>query len=105
MKKRRSRSSLTSAAMVSGYTPARATWIARSLIRLMPMAPSPSAADLTRILVDRASSCGSALSCSGARWRMTTNAIPLIGGMAPKKVCRALMLPAEPPRPTIGIIR
>ena len=34
----------------------------------------------------------------------TTKAMPLSAGMAAKKPCSAAMLPAEPPRPTIGSI-
>lgn len=33
---------------------------------------------------------------------MTTKAMPVSGGIDSKKACNAGMLPADPPRPTIG---
>jgi hypothetical protein len=52
--------------------------------------------------VERWNNSASVLSCSGDRWRMTTNAMPESTGIALKNSCNALMLPAEPPRPTTG---
>ncbi len=48
------------------------------------------------------STSASVLSCSGDRCRITTKAMPESGGIARKNACSAGMLPAEPPRPTIG---
>lgn len=45
------------------------------------------------------------LICSGARWTMTTNAISMPVGAFSKKVCKAVVPPADAPMPTIGKAR
>ena len=57
---------------------------------------------MTGIVVERCSISASVLSCSDERWMMTTKASPDRPAWRAKNACSAGMLPAEPPRPTIG---
>lgn len=42
------------------------------------------------------------LTCSGARWTTTTNAMSMPVGALSKKVCKAVVPPADAPMPTTG---